>query len=162
MSASQKSPMHTLKVEVTDEHLAKVSRTKPMEALLELIWNALDGDATTVVIAFETALIDTGGIERITVSDNGTGISIEDANLFFGRLGQSWKKIAGYSRKDKRVLHGKEGEGRFKAFSLGGKVAWRSTYKTNCPGPFGIIEKRVRNSRKMCSRSEIYDHAARR
>lgn len=120
--------MQTLKVEVTDEHLEKVSRTKPTDALLELIWNAVDSDASRVEVVFETG-VGGKGVQEITIRDTGTGISLEDATLFFGRLGQSWKKVAEYSREQKRVLHGKEGEGRFKAFSLGSEVIWRSVYE---------------------------------
>lgn len=120
--------MANIQVQVTDEHLAKVSRTKPSEALLELIWNSLDGDATLVAISFETG-IDGNGITAIKIADNGTGIAPEDAQLFFGRLGHSWKKLALVSKGLRRALHGKEGEGRFKAFSLGAAISWQSVYE---------------------------------
>ena len=50
--------------------------------------------------------------------------------MSFQNLGGSWKR-EGMRTKSKRLLHGKFGKGRFRAFSLGNKVTWRSTYDDN-------------------------------
>ena len=44
--------------------------------------------------------------------------------MLFGNLGDSWKKRE--NRKFGRALHGKDGQGRFKAFALGHRVLWRT------------------------------------
>ena len=113
-----------IEVNVSPDHLLSVAKATPIAAILELVWNALDADATTVIVSVDTNEL--GGVECITISDNGTGISYEDAQYFFAMLGGSWKKSAGSSRQLKRILHGKEGKGRFKVFSMGNKVSWRS------------------------------------
>lgn len=109
------------RVEVQGDYLAKVSVAAPDKALAELIWNSLDADATKVEIFFKQGAI---GVDEILVRDNGNGFSYEEAESLFGSLGGSWK-----SQKEKspagRYLHGKEGQGRFKAFALGRCVEWK-------------------------------------
>ena len=109
------------RVKVEHDHLEKVSSASPDKALAELIWNALDADATNVEIIFVDGKL---GTDEIVVRDNGNGFTFRDAESLFSSLGGSWK-----ARKDKssggRFLHGKEGQGRFKAFSLGRCVEWR-------------------------------------
>ncbi len=46
----------------------------------------------------------------------------------FGNLGGSWKSHKDRTEKG-RFLHGKEGQGRFKAFSIGRVVIWKVVYK---------------------------------
>jgi hypothetical protein len=59
-----------------------------------------------------------GGISAIEVSDNGHGIPYQDAEKLFSRLGGSWKQGGRQSLEKHRILHGKEGRGRFRAFAL--------------------------------------------
>jgi hypothetical protein len=92
-----------------------------------MIWNALDADATTIRIKFLGTEISTDEIEII---DNGTGIDYELAIKTFGELGGSWKRQKGYTNQG-RGMHGKEGHGRFKAFSIGSSVIWKVYYKKN-------------------------------
>nr|VFJ68614.1 MAG: Histidine kinase-, DNA gyrase B-, and HSP90-like ATPase [Candidatus Kentron sp. FW] len=112
---------HIYKVKVQQDHLSKVANSTPDKALAELIWNGLDADATRVDVTFTKGDL---GTKEIVVRDNGTGFSIDKAESFFSLLGGSWK-----FRKSKtnsgRYLHGKEGKGRFKAFSLGRYVEWK-------------------------------------
>lgn len=113
------------KVELRKDHLSKVAASSTKAALAELIWNSLDADATNVNVNFTSGPL---GTDRVTVSDNGTGISYKDAESLFISLGGSWK--ASKNKTDSgRFLHGKEGEGRFKAFALGRVVDWKVTYK---------------------------------
>ena len=44
--------MKTITVEVRDDHLESLAKTRPMTALSELIWNALDAESTEVRIDF--------------------------------------------------------------------------------------------------------------
>lgn len=108
------------KVEVKPDYLEKVSHASPEKALSEIIWNSLDADATSIEVLFKE---DEFGVSKILVKDDGAGFSIAEAEDLFTSLGGSWK-----SRKEKtaegRVLHGAEGQGRFKAFSLGRLVEW--------------------------------------
>ncbi len=118
--------MKVITVEVRDDHLETLAQTRPMVALAELIWNALDAEATETRIEFiENEL---QGLERIRIVDNGQGLHYDDAFLVFKNLGGSWKRKGGRTHARKRVLHGKYGKGRFRAFSLGNSVSWRSRY----------------------------------
>ncbi len=113
----------TFQIQVQDDHLERIAQTrKPILALAELIWNAVDADATQI----DVNLIDDdlNGLKAIKVADNGHGIPYTDAEELFARLGGSWKQSRLHSVEEKRILHGKEGRGRFRAFSLGRVVDW--------------------------------------
>ncbi len=112
---------------VQPDHLEREAATRPVLGLAELIWNAVDADAQTVSITYKRNHL--GGTEGIVIADDGHGIEHNDAILYFGKLGGSWKKDRRVSQKEKRLLHGQEGKGRFKAFSLGNRIVWHSTYQ---------------------------------
>lgn len=98
----------------------------PLEAVAELVWNALDADAKKVTVSLSTGPLDT--IDEIRITDNGHGIFHPDAKQLFGNLGESWKRSK--RRTDGgRGIHGKNGKGRFKAFFLGGSARWQTTYR---------------------------------
>ncbi|MDE9447648.1 ATP-binding protein [Xenorhabdus bovienii] len=112
-------------MKTTSDHLDKIAKDTPIRALSELIWNSFDAKSTNVNVHFiENEL---GSIDRITVADNGNGIEHNKLDSLFGSLGDSWKKSAkrsdGYD-----YLHGENGQGRFKSFSLGDKVEWDTVY----------------------------------
>ena len=109
------------------DYLEKVARTRdPIRALSEFVWNALDADATCISVEF--ALNGLGGVEEIIVRDNGLGISHAHAARDFGNLGASWKRTSYKTPKLKRALHGKEGRGRLRFFSLADRGRWRTVY----------------------------------
>lgn len=119
----------TFEVQVQDDHIERLSQVKrPLVAVAELIWNALDADADHVSVFLEEDGL--GGIARIQVRDDGHGIPYEEAERVFMPLGGSWKRNNGWSREKRRVLHGKEGRGRFRAFALGRVVDWESVYSS--------------------------------
>lgn len=113
------------KVEVKKDHLSKIAAGSPETGLVEMLWNALDADATNVNIQFQE---DTFGVDEIRIKDNGTGIKYEDAEDLFVSLGGSWKAQKQKTNQG-RFLHGKDGEGRFKAFVLGHVVDWNVVYE---------------------------------
>ena len=113
-------------VEVQADLIQRLSRAKPIPALAELIWNALDADSTRVVVRLEYGDL---GLKQIAVSDNGHGIPRGEAPKLFTRLGGSWKRRGGRTKTLQRMLHGYEGRGRFKAFALGRVADWVITYK---------------------------------
>jgi hypothetical protein len=95
----------------------------PSHGLLELIWNALDSDATEVNIEIvQTSL---GAVDLVIIKDNGTGITPEQAELYFDKLGNSWKASQKIS-DDGRPFHGQFGRGRWSAFGIGQQVSWKS------------------------------------
>ena len=119
--------MKTITVEVRDDHLESLAKTRPMTALAELIWNALDAESTEVRIDFLENELE--GVEKIRIVDNGNGLHYDDALIVFQNLGGSWKREGLRTHQRKRMLHGKYGKGRFRAFSLGNVVTWKSVYE---------------------------------
>lgn len=122
--------MKTITVEVKQDHLETLSKTrKPIIAVAELIWNGLDADASEVRVQFD----DNGlsGLDTIRVLDNGHGIRYDDAEAAFSSLGGSWKRGERRTRQGQRMLHGRLGKGRFRAFSLGKQVEWQTFFADN-------------------------------
>lgn len=120
--------MEELRIEVQEDHLQSLTSSSPIKAIEELIYNALDADATFIDIMFERNEMD--GIRTILVNDNGLGIHKENKKYFKG-LGGSWKKDIRRTLVKNRMVHGKFGKGRFKAFALGQAVIWKSYFKDN-------------------------------
>lgn len=114
--------MTRLVVAVEQDHLERLIR-RPLGGLNELLWNAVDADATE--INADIVLNGWGGAEALEVHDNGTGITREQADLYFGHLGGSWKKLA-TATEGGRALHGQAGQGRWAAYGLGEVVRWTS------------------------------------
>jgi hypothetical protein len=135
-------------VEIQQDFLERQAKATPVAAVAELIWNGLDADATRVTVEFEHDAL--GAIAKVIVSDNGDGIPYEDAPALFRRLGGSWKKQGAVTKHLQRSLHGQEGRGRFKAFSLGAVVDWKVAYRTE-KGVFrydiSILESDIRRVR---------------
>lgn len=118
-----------VKVQVTDDYMAKVSRSLADKAICEVIWNALDADADQVNVIFpQSGLLP--GSKKIQVVDNGSGINWNHRGIVFGNLGGSWKK-GKVTTSSGRKLHGSEGHGRFKSYALGRYVRWMSTYQSS-------------------------------
>lgn len=121
--------MTLLKLEAKQDHLVQVASVRdPIKGLAEFVWNAVDADAQNVWIDFlPTAL--GGATQSIIIRDDGNGISNERARSAFEGLGDSWKKSVTRTQHAKRILHGKEGRGRLRFYSLADRATWNSTYK---------------------------------
>ncbi|RJO73137.1 MAG: DNA mismatch repair protein [Myxococcales bacterium] len=116
----------TVEVKVQPDHIQRIAEGKSaVQAVAEMIWNALDGDASTVEVKIVTN--DLTGIEEIQVIDDGHGIPYDLALTSFENLGASWKK--GQTSEEGRRLHGQTGQGRFCAYSLGALVRWKTRYR---------------------------------
>lgn len=116
--------MEKVQVTAKPDHIKSLSSARPVDALAELIWNGFDSGSNKVVVT--TTQNQMGALDTIKVRDSGSGINFNKIESLFGGLGDSWKKIQG--KQNGRALHGKNGKGRFKAFSLGQFVEWTSTF----------------------------------
>jgi hypothetical protein len=129
---SRLPPPNAMKVsvKVQNDYLERISKVrKPLLAVAELIWNGLDADATEVRVEFDHNAL--GTLERIHVLDNGLGLAHSQAQTAFGNLGGSEKRRLSRSANKKRLLHGKAGKGRFRAFALGSIVRWKTISANN-------------------------------
>lgn len=113
-------------ISAQEDFLERQSSAPPLKALAELVWNGLDAGSESV----EIRLVQNGieGLEEIHVKDYGTGIQHSEIKELFGKLGASWKKEK--NKINGRALHGKNGQGRLKAFSLGNHVRWSTTFSS--------------------------------
>lgn len=120
---------HVIRLDVAPDFVSALSKLKkPITGIEELVWNALDADATRVDVILKRNVMD--GLELIRVVDNGHGMSPEEKERSFGMLGGSHKRVRNRSPGG-RILHGREGKGRFRAFGLGTRVEWSSKYALN-------------------------------
>jgi len=121
--------MEVFEVGVEKDHIERLAKAKPINAISELIWNAYDADATEVRVEFEDGQLVQLGLVR--VSDNGKGIPYDQAKEYFENLGGSWKQKTRRTENG-RAIHGLKGQGRIKAFALGQTVSWRSDCDGRC------------------------------
>lgn len=119
--------MTLLTVKARQDHLEKVASTRePVKALAEFVWNALDAAATEVRVIFTRNPL--GGLQTISIIDNGSGITPHRAKIDFENIGESWKRSLRRT-SDNRAIHGKEGQGRLRFFSLSEQAEWDSRFR---------------------------------
>lgn len=118
----------TIELGVERDHIEAQTKANGLTAISELIWNALDADATEIHIDY--APNGMGGYQYIRVTDNGHGLTYEKAQDVFSRLGGSEKKTKTKSPGG-RPYHGKEGKGRYKSLALGDLIEFKSIYNLN-------------------------------
>jgi hypothetical protein len=112
-------------VQVDADQFDRLARpTQPLAGIAELIWNALDAEAETVNVTIARTELD--GVDEVSVTDDGHGMTHDESSRDFRKLGGSWKKTRTTSKNGKRSLHGKEGSGRFRAFAVGSTLEWKS------------------------------------
>ena len=120
--------MKEIPVTAQPDHLAAYMKASPVAAVAELIWNALDADATNAAVTIDRDSL--GNLAAIRVADDGDGIRFDEADVAFGNLGGSWKGVGNRrTQREGRSLHGRYGRGRFRAFALGTSVEWQTTFQ---------------------------------
>lgn len=116
--------MVDIKISAQLDHIEKLTNAPATKSIEELIWNGFDATANNVSISFKFNKLET--LEQIIIEDDGTGINFNDVQQYFGHLGASWKKQS--KKSYQHPLHGQNGIGRLKAFSLGSHVEWETRY----------------------------------
>ncbi len=130
-------------VGVESDHIEAMTRSNGINALSELIWNALDADATQVDVDYVRDKMDS--ITTIKIRDNGHGLNYNSAKRVYSKLGGSVKKTQNLSPGG-RAYHGKEGKGRYKSLALGDLVTMESWYKEG---------DQIKNFRSVLDRNNI-------
>ena len=125
MGMKQQVTFKPLKIVATADHISSLTQASALGAISELIWNGFDASSQRVDISYTFNSME--GLETIIVQDYGNGIPVEDVEQYFSSIGDSWKKAK--KKNYHHPLHGQNGKGRFKAFSLGSHVEWQTTYK---------------------------------
>ncbi|MGV2855584.1 TIGR02391 family protein [Glutamicibacter sp. AGC13] len=104
----------------TIEHLGLQMYSQLPAALAELIANAYDADATTVVVSIEHD--HESGREYIAVVDDGHGMSRDDLNNKYLRIGRNRRapeETGVLSESGRRKVSGKKGIGKLALFGIG-------------------------------------------
>ncbi|HEY3570004.1 MAG TPA: sensor histidine kinase [Thermoanaerobaculia bacterium] len=92
---------------------------QPEVALVELIKNAYDADATTCTVSYEPP-------ESISILDDGHGMTLDEFKNGWMRIGTSSKEGERQSRLYGRVITGEKGIGRFAVRFLGTELDLRT------------------------------------
>ncbi|NBB81154.1 MAG: hypothetical protein GVY36_17230 [Verrucomicrobia bacterium] len=109
----------------------------PAAAIIELVKNAYDADASRVEIAFYPPLA--AGEGRISIGDDGHGMSLDDIRLKWLEPATSSKAKQRLSPKKQRPMMGSKGIGRFAAAKLGQVMSLTSTVRTEDGGTSILI-----------------------
>ena len=109
-----------------DRVLSQAARASAAEALAELVWNALDAEATTIDITVSTN--EMGAATDVVISDNGHGIDPARVRELFLTEGDSWKKEKRFSDNIRRPLHGQLGRGRLLSYAIAERIEWSTTF----------------------------------
>ena len=92
---------------------------KPAAAIAELIANAWDADARNVAITLPTSL---GGIPEIVVSDDGRGMTFEQCQDHYLKVGRNRRRTMGDISPKGRMVLGRKGIGKFAGFGIAKKI----------------------------------------
>lgn len=107
-------------------------------ALLELIKNSYDADATEVKICIDNI---SGGVQTI-IEDNGSGMTAEQVKQYWMKIATTHKKVDNLSEKFGRMKSGAKGIGRFSCRRLGSRLELRTT-AVNDSGKFETTELKI-------------------
>ncbi|MDX6433262.1 MAG: hypothetical protein QOE54_5628 [Streptosporangiaceae bacterium] len=117
-------PSTEILLEVGGPKILQFARKPQITAIAELVWNALDANATTVKVDLQRTSL--GAVSQIVVSDDGNGITPDLARQSFREYGDTWKSRKTHTARNLRILHGRLGEGRLYVFALGDDFTWDS------------------------------------
>lgn len=115
--------MRRLHIDAKDDLILRLAhRDQPVQAVIELIWNSLDAEASRVTVVIERNDMD--AVEQVRIDDDGHGMPPEAIPSAFEHLGGSWKATAKLSPNLKRQMNGRNGQGRVRGFALGNVISW--------------------------------------
>lgn len=117
-------PSTEILLEVGEPKILQFARRPQIAAIAELVWNALDANATSVTVDLDRTSM--GAISQISVRDNGDGITPDRARRSFREYGGTWKSRRTHTMGNLRILHGRMGEGRLYVLALGDDFCWDS------------------------------------
>jgi len=111
-----------VEVKVENDYLEALTRSRPLVGVAELVWNGVDAEAQSVRVKLIRNELE--GVGSVEVIDDGHGMTPDEAAEAFEHLGGSWKRTTTHSKNRSRLLHGRSGQGRFRAFGIGAYIRW--------------------------------------
>jgi hypothetical protein len=105
----------TLQIEVQEDHLERISQTKkPILAIAELVWNALDADASRVTISLPESGL--GRLDAIEVTDNGHSVAYSEIDGLFTKTRWFLEAAAAEDERIGQIAARKRGKGEVSGF----------------------------------------------
>ncbi|MFE9500515.1 ATP-binding protein [Streptomyces collinus] len=89
LPAESGPPLTEFELSVGERKILQFKRKPQITAVAELVWNALDANATEVDVELRRSSMQ--AITDVVVSDNGHGMSPERARTAFQAYGTTWK-----------------------------------------------------------------------
>ena len=111
------------KVQINNESIESIIKKDYKEALVDYVLNAFEANATEVAIITATNVL--GGVEVISIADNGTGIDHKTLEQTFGSFLSSNKQM----RLKPINLGRNKGRGRYAFISFANTAVWHTVYK---------------------------------
>ncbi len=133
------------------DHVLRLARRQdPRGAVAEMIWNALDAEASVVEVEIQANDIE--GVDRVIVRDNGHGMPAASCGSYFGDLGGSWKAVAKVSPTLHRPLQAGRARGGCAPTRWASSSAGRASRRA-CPAAARRPSSRRTRARRQTSRS---------
>ena len=119
--------MNENNVQITSKGIRNsLKRYTPLKSICEYIWNGFDAGASKINVNLHTN--EMGLIDRLSVTDNGTGIVYNELPHKFQPFNES-KKMRQPNRVNHSLPHGKKGIGRLTFFSFAQTARWDTVYE---------------------------------
>ena len=117
------------KVSISAQGIKRILRRyNTSQAFAEFIWNGFDAGARTVDISYSCNAL--GGVEKLTVADDGRGIPLDSLNVKFGPLMESEKAVRAPKKTSHSLLHGRNGVGRLTFFTFAQRAIWETRHRS--------------------------------
>lgn len=95
--------MADLILQASDDLVARIAHEgDPVRAVVELVWNSIDAEASSVTVVLDRDSL--GAITEVRIEDDGHGISSNEVESTFGRIGGSWKSLSEKSKNGLRYI----------------------------------------------------------
>ncbi|WP_245873266.1 ATP-binding protein [Streptomyces phaeoluteigriseus] len=124
LPAQSGPPLTEFELSVGERKILQFKRKPQITAVAELVWNAVDANATEGDVELRRSSMQ--AITEVVVTDNGHGMTPGRARTAFQAYGTTWKTTRTHTEGGERILHGRNGEGRLFAFALGDQLTWES------------------------------------
>ncbi|MBA4181315.1 MAG: hypothetical protein C0506_12055 [Anaerolinea sp.] len=118
--ASQRTHLRTVRLQMAPQLMSRRLGSDlytPAQALEQLVANALDAGCSRIDITLKQNTL--GGVQEVSIADDGCGIEPNDVDQAFAIVGEHWAP-----RKGHRDVIGSKGIGRFAAFALAHSAVW--------------------------------------
>lgn len=118
------------KIQITARGIrAALKGYTPFQSLVEYVWNGFDAQASKIEINYTANEL--GGIDSISIKDNGYGIPHGKLQEKFESVFESKKSLQSKLKKNRSAIHGKNGIGRLTFFTFARNAYWKTVFAEN-------------------------------